>query len=101
MLRVKKELCLGCGICANNCPEQAISMLSGQAEIDENRCLECYTCVKVCPQGAITERLPISNKELRSTVASLRRKTEELLKRIEEIKQSRRDFSNITNKESI
>jgi ferredoxin len=91
VLRVKKELCLGCGICASNCPEQAISVRSGWAEIDESRCRECYTCVKVCPQGAITELTSVSHKELRNTVASLKEKTEDLIKRIEKIRQSRHD----------
>lgn len=101
MLRVKKELCVGCGLCASNCPEQAIFMLSGQAEIDGNRCRECYTCVEVCPRGAITERVPISNKELRSTVISLKQKTENIIKRIEKIKQSQPGFSDVTDKGSI
>ena len=101
MLRVKRELCVGCGLCAGNCPEQAISMNSGQAEIDVKRCRECYTCVQVCPQGAITERVPISNRELGSTVASLKQKTEDIIKRIEKIKQSRHDFSDVANGEPI
>ena len=91
MLQIKKELCLGCGLCASNCPQQAISMVFGQAAIDQNRCRECYICVKVCPQGAIIERAPISNNELQTTVASLKQKTEDLIKRIEKLKQSRYD----------
>jgi ferredoxin len=100
VLQIKKELCLGCGLCASNCPEQAITISSGQAEIDTNRCHECRICVRVCPQGAIIERAPISNKELQITVASLKQKTEELIKRIETIKQSGRDLSDVSNKES-
>ena len=96
MLQIKKELCLGCGLCASNCPQQAISMLSGQAEIDQNRCRECHTCVKVCPQEAIVERAPISNNEMQTTVASLKQKTEDLIKRIEKLKQPRRDLSDIS-----
>lgn len=76
-------------------------MLSGQAEIDGNRCRECYTCIKVCPQGAITKLTPISHKELQTTVASLKQKTEDIIKRIEKIRQTRPDFKNITNKEPI
>ena len=101
MLRVKKELCLGCGVCASNCPEQAISMHSGRAEIDEGRCRECYVCVEVCPQGAITEQTPISRKELQTTVASLKEKTDDLIERIEKIRRSRHEFGDVTNKESI
>jgi formate hydrogenlyase subunit 6/NADH:ubiquinone oxidoreductase subunit I len=76
-------------------------MHSGWAEIDESRCSECYTCVEVCPQGAITEQASISHKELRTTVASLKEKTEGLLKRIEKIKQSWHNFGDVTNKEPI
>ena len=61
-------------------------MLSGQVEIDQNKCRECHVCVKVCPQGAIIERSPISNKELQTTVASMKQKTEDLIKRIEKLK---------------
>ena len=100
MLQIKKELCLGCGLCASNCPEQAITMFSGQAEIDRNRCHECLICIKVCPQGAIIKRTQISKKELKTTVASLKQKTEELIKRIETIKQSGHDLSDVSNKES-
>jgi formate hydrogenlyase subunit 6/NADH:ubiquinone oxidoreductase subunit I len=98
MLRIKKEMCLGCGLCANNCPQQAISILSGQAEIDRNRCHECHICVKVCPQGAILERTPVSNNELQNAVASLKQKSEDLIKRIEKLKQPRHDLSDVSNK---
>jgi formate hydrogenlyase subunit 6/NADH:ubiquinone oxidoreductase subunit I len=76
-------------------------MFSGQAEIDGNRCRECYTCVEVCPRGAITERVPISNQELRSTVVSLKQKSEEIIKRIEKIKQSQQNFDDVTNIEPV
>ena len=98
MLQIKKELCLGCGLCASNCPQQAISILSGQAEIDQNRCRECRTCVKVCPQEAIVERVPISINELQNTVASLKQKTEDFINRIEKLKQPKHDLSDVSNK---
>lgn len=101
MLRVKKELCVGCGLCAKNCPEQAIYMVSNCAEIDVSRCSECYTCVQVCPRGAITERIPASRKELQSAVTSLKQKTEDVIKRIDIIRQSRHDFDDVTDKEPV
>jgi ferredoxin len=75
-------------------------MAGGQAEIDGSRCRECRICVEVCPQGAITEQVPISSRELQTTVASLRQKTEELIEHIEKIRKSGRDFNNDSNKEA-
>jgi ferredoxin len=98
MLQIKKELCLGCGLCAGNCPQKAIAIFSGKAEIDGNRCSECYLCVEVCPQGAIVQRVPVSDKELKTTVASLKQRTEELIIRIEEIKLSGHDLSGVSRK---
>jgi len=86
MLRVRKDLCIGCGLCAQSCPRGAISILWGQAEIDPNRCDSCGLCLTECPQGAIVEKIPVSGEELKSTVVSLWKHTDELLKRIERLK---------------
>ena len=87
MLQVRKDLCLGCGLCAGNCPLQAISLLWGYAEIDRSRCNQCRLCVEICPQGAIVEMVPVSKKELEATVVSLKQKTNDLIERIERLKQ--------------
>ena len=86
MLQVRKDLCLGCGLCAQNCPRQAISILWSQAEIDQNKCNLCRLCVEVCPQAAIVELVPISKDELQTTVTSLKQKTNDLIERIENLR---------------
>ena len=86
MLQVRKDLCLGCGLCAQNCPAQAISLFWGQAEIDPNKCNLCRLCLQVCPQGAIVEMVPVSSDELPTIVASLKQKADELIERIERLK---------------
>jgi len=86
MLQVRKDLCLGCGLCAQSCPQQAISLLSGQAEIYQNRCNRCRLCLEVCPQGAIAELVPVSKDELQATVTSLKQKANDLMERIETLK---------------
>ena len=86
MLRVKKDLCLGCGLCAQNCPRQAIWLLGEQAEIDQNRCNLCRLCVEVCPQGAIADMVPVSKDELQATVVALRQRTDGLIERIERLR---------------
>jgi len=86
VLKVNRDLCVGCGLCAEICPRGAISLFWGQAEIDPRRCNSCRLCLEVCSQGAIVERIPVSEKKLRATVASLRLQTDELLERIERLK---------------
>ena len=54
MFVVDRNKCIGCGICVQNCPVGAISLVDGKAEIDRGRCVECGTCARVCPRGAIT-----------------------------------------------
>ena len=87
MLQVRKYLCLGCGLCAESCPRQAISLQSGQAQIDQNRCNHCGLCLDVCPQGAIVELRLVSRRELQATVIGLKDRTEDIIARIEKLKE--------------
>ena len=82
MLRVRKDLCMGCGLCVQSCPRGAISLPRGQAVIDQNRCDSCHLCLEVCAQGAIAEMMPVSGGELGHTVAALQDKTDDLLQRL-------------------
>jgi len=83
MLKVNKNLCVGCGLCAQSCPRGAISLPWGQAEIDQNRCNSCRQCINICPQAAIMEFVPISEAELKDVIANLKEKADQLLTRIE------------------
>lgn len=47
------ERCIGCGVCAEKCMTQVITVVDGKAVIDYPACLECGVCRKVCPIGAI------------------------------------------------
>jgi ferredoxin len=87
MLRIRKDLCAGCGLCADNCPRQAISFFAGQAEIDNARCNECGHCVELCPRGAIVEAAPVSVHELKESVASMTCEVDNLIERIERLRQ--------------
>ncbi|NOY81759.1 MAG: 4Fe-4S dicluster domain-containing protein [Kiritimatiellaeota bacterium] len=49
------DQCIGCTICAQNCPTDAIAPLPYQThEIDQERCVRCGTCRRVCPEDAVS-----------------------------------------------
>ena len=53
--------CLGFGSCAAVCPQNAIRVLNGVAEVDRRKCIGCGLCVKACPKGLI-ELIPSSKR---------------------------------------
>jgi len=51
---VNKDECVGCGVCVDVCPNDAIKMDGGVALVDPDNCIECEACVNECPNGAIS-----------------------------------------------
>ena len=57
-IKIDAEKCIGCGICAKECPFSAVTMTAGAGgkklpDIGTG-CTECGRCVEACPKGAIT-----------------------------------------------
>lgn len=49
--KIRDSVCIKCGNCYRNCPNDAIF---SSIIINEKRCIGCGTCAKKCPTGAIT-----------------------------------------------
>ena len=50
---MKKEECVGCGVCRDTCPAKAIAIRDGKAVIDRSACIRCFCCQEFCPRGAM------------------------------------------------
>ncbi len=61
---IVKDKCIGCGVCAKQCPANAITRTDYIApgkklaamEIDKEKCVKCGACVGVCKPGAIIKK---------------------------------------------
>jgi len=70
---VNEEMCVGCGVCVEECPVSAMSMVNDTARIDDEECIRCGRCHDVCPEEAVrhdSEKIP---EEIEANLAWTRR----------------------------
>lgn len=50
------DRCIGCGKCAESCPEHLIQIVDRKAVIQRKGCISCFCCQEMCPAHAIDAR---------------------------------------------
>ena len=50
---VCEEGCVGCTLCAQKCPAEAVMIKDNLAQIDYEKCTGCGICAEVCPRKVI------------------------------------------------
>lgn len=77
ILRLNRELCDGCGLCAQNCPKKAIEwrpplVVAGRlarkpsVDFDVDSCILCGECATICPLDAL--KMYIDGEEIATIV---------------------------------
>lgn len=51
--KVDRKKCIGCGKCAEICPQHTIQVKDGKAHIEPKKCIRCFCCHEMCPVKAI------------------------------------------------
>ena len=54
-LRYADHFCILCGICAKNCPNEAVTIDSFLSTIDQDKCKGCGICMEKCPKKSIVK----------------------------------------------
>lgn len=50
---IVRPKCIGCGRCAEICPQQVITIQEKKAVIQYKNCIKCFCCHEMCPVNAI------------------------------------------------
>lgn len=50
---IRRSDCVGCGKCAESCPQHTIFVRQGKAHIQYGNCIRCFCCHEMCPVRAI------------------------------------------------
>lgn len=54
--KIRQKACIGCGKCAESCPQHTIRIRDGKARIDYKNCIRCFCCHEMCPKHIIDIR---------------------------------------------
>lgn len=51
--KINTAQCVGCGKCAESCPQHTITVREHKAHIEYSKCIHCFCCHEMCPKHVI------------------------------------------------
>ena len=66
---IRKDLCIGCGMCVKNCNNDGVKIVRKKAVINTDKCVGCGHCFAYCPKGAIDSAWDIAKPVLSCKIA--------------------------------
>ncbi len=98
---INKEMCMGCGICVNECPVGIISMEDNAAVIEMGGCIRCGICHTACPVNAVRhdsekapERVGANLKEVKEFMDACEEKLGDESERLKCLKRMVKHYNN-------
>lgn len=81
--QIAKTVCTGCGLCAQKCPKNCISMVEDDEgfrfpQMNVTQCVACGLCLRSCPTTAVAD--PLFSKAERNYFCGIIKDKETLLK---------------------
>ncbi len=64
--------CNSCGVCVDNCPVGALSLLDSKISWDKQKCIECDRCTEVCMRDSSPKTMDYSVEELLEEIKKVR-----------------------------
>ena len=54
MIKVDKDLCIGCSLCVKDCFLNDIELVDCKAHVKNETCFKCGHCIAICPKNAVS-----------------------------------------------